>query len=96
MYVCVYRLRVGQWAEPVVVLLSSCIPEAQVDWFAVHHDVCRVVVKSMGKQCIKSLDLIYCSILLSVSFLRQVNVHEWRTSCTYTVGMYSPGKALVV
>lgn len=36
---CIYRLWVGQWAEPVVVFLSSCIPEAQVDRLAVHHHI---------------------------------------------------------
>lgn len=35
----IYRLWVGQWAEPVVVFLPSCVPEAQVDWFAVYHHI---------------------------------------------------------
>lgn len=40
MCVCViYRLWVGEWAEPVIVFLAGCIPEAQVNWFAVHHHI---------------------------------------------------------
>lgn len=41
-HLCVtaYRLRVGQWSKSVVVFLSSCIPETQVDWFAIHHYIC--------------------------------------------------------
>lgn len=50
----IYRLWVGEWAEPVIVLLSSCIPEAQVHWFAVHHHISRVVVKSMGGKRMRS------------------------------------------
>lgn len=46
-YVSIYRLWVGQRTEPVIVFLSSCIPEAQIDWFAIHHDISWVVVKSV-------------------------------------------------
>lgn len=40
-----YRLGVGEWAESVVVFLSSCIPKAQVHWFPIHHNIGGVVVK---------------------------------------------------
>ena len=40
------RLRVAQGAEPVVVLLSSSIPEPEVDRLAVDHHVGRVVVEN--------------------------------------------------
>ena len=40
-----YCLWVGQRPEPVVVLLSCCIPQAQVHWFPINHHIGRVVVK---------------------------------------------------
>lgn len=41
-------LRIGQGPQPVVILLTGRIPEAQVDGLAVHHDVGRVVVEDCG------------------------------------------------
>jgi hypothetical protein len=38
-------LGVGQWAEPVVVLLSSSIPQPERDGLSVDHDICRVIVE---------------------------------------------------
>lgn len=51
-FVCVilYRLWVGQWAEPVIIFLSSCIPEAQVDRLAVHHHISWIIVESVGRE----------------------------------------------
>lgn len=46
----IYRLWIGEWAEPVIVFLPSCIPEAQVNWFAVHHHISWVVVKSVEER----------------------------------------------
>lgn len=45
-----YRLWVRQWSEPIVVLLSRCIPKAEVHWFPIHHHIGRVVVKAAGRQ----------------------------------------------
>ena len=38
-------LGIGERPQPVVVLLSSSVPETQVDRLAVHHHVGRVVVE---------------------------------------------------
>lgn len=46
---CTYCLRVGQRPEPVVVLLSCCIPQAQVYWFPINHHIGRVVVEAVMK-----------------------------------------------
>ena len=40
-----HRLRVGERSETVVVLLTGCVPESEVDGLAVDHDVGRVVVE---------------------------------------------------
>lgn len=45
-----YRLWVGQWPEPVVVLLSGCIPQTQIHWFPIHHYVGRVVVEAVQRK----------------------------------------------
>lgn len=39
------RLRVAEGAQPVVILLSSRIPETEVDGLAVHHDISRVLLR---------------------------------------------------
>lgn len=44
-----YCLWVGQRPEPVVVLLSCCIPQAQVYWFPINHHIGRVVVEAVKK-----------------------------------------------
>ena len=41
-----YGLWVGQRTKPVVVLLSRCVPQPQVDWFAIYHNISWVIVKS--------------------------------------------------
>jgi hypothetical protein len=38
-------LWVGKWSQSVIVLLASSIPQTKVDWFAINHYVCRVVIK---------------------------------------------------
>ena len=69
-------LGVGKRSQPVVILLSSSIPQSQAYWLPVHHDICRVVIEA-GRALARAL--------------------LWQGSDkTYTVGMYSPGKALVV
>lgn len=45
-----YRLWVGQRPEPVVVLLSCRIPQAQVYWFPIDHHIGGVVVKAAGRE----------------------------------------------
>lgn len=45
-----YCLWVGQRPEPVVVLLSCCIPQAQVHWFPINHHIGRVVVKPVERE----------------------------------------------
>ena len=44
--VVTYSLGIGQWSQPVVVLLPGGVPQPQVDRLPVHHHVCRVVVKT--------------------------------------------------
>jgi len=41
-----YSLWVRQWTQPVVVLLSRRVPQPQVDWFAIYHNISWVIVKS--------------------------------------------------
>ena len=31
----IYRLRIGERPQPVIIFLSSCVPQAQVDWAAI-------------------------------------------------------------
>lgn len=38
-------LRVAEWAQAVVVLLTGCVPESQADGLVVDHDARRVVVE---------------------------------------------------
>lgn len=40
------RLRVRQRSEPVVVLLASRVPQAQVDGLSIDHDISGVVVEA--------------------------------------------------
>ena len=47
-YLVLYRLWIGQWAKSVVVLLSSCVPKAQIDRLPIYHHVGRVVIKPLG------------------------------------------------
>lgn len=42
------RLRVGEGAQTIVVLLTGSIPKTQVNGLSVHHDVGAVVVKDGG------------------------------------------------
>lgn len=44
---CTYGLRIGQWSKSVIVLLSCCIPQAQVHWFPINHHIGRIVVKAV-------------------------------------------------
>lgn len=48
-YPALYRLRVGQGPESVVVLLSCRVPQAQVHRLPVHHDVGRVIIEPVGR-----------------------------------------------
>jgi len=41
-------LWIRQRPQPVVIFLSGCVPQPQVDGFAVHHHVGRVVVEHCG------------------------------------------------
>ncbi len=41
-------VRVGQWSEAVVLFLSGCIPESEVDHFAVNFHSCSIVIKDGG------------------------------------------------
>ena len=59
-----HRLWVGQGSQPVVILLSGCVPQTQIDRPAVHlggwggaragagaavyHNICRVIVEDGG------------------------------------------------
>lgn len=45
-----YRLRIGQGAEPVVVFLSSCVPQSQVHRLPIHHYIGGVVIEPAGRQ----------------------------------------------
>lgn len=81
-----YRLWVRQRPEPVVVLLSRCVPQAQVYWFPIHHHIGRVIVKAVKEQA-----------EISQSFSHSMFRKGCVCACAaYTVGMYSPGKAFVV
>lgn len=40
------RLGVGKRSQPVVILLSSSIPQSQAYWLPIHHDICRVVIEA--------------------------------------------------
>lgn len=42
-----YGLWVRQRPESVIVLLSRCIPQAQVDWLPINHHIGRVIVKAV-------------------------------------------------
>lgn len=75
-------MRVGQWAKTVVIFLSSSIPESQANRSAIYHDTSGVVIKSAG---IRSTH--------EVRIRRGVSGSKGGTD---TVGIYSPGKALVV
>ena len=57
---CEYRLWVRQWSEPIVVLLSCCIPKAEIHWFPIHHNIGRVVVKAARRRLdwVKALHII--------------------------------------
>jgi hypothetical protein len=39
-------LRVGQRSQPVIIFLSSSIPQSQADGSAIYHHTGRIVVKS--------------------------------------------------
>lgn len=45
-----YSLRVGEWPQPVVVLLPSSVPQPQVDWLPIHHHVGGVVIETAGAE----------------------------------------------
>ena len=45
-------LRVGEGAQAVVVLLAGCVPEAERDGLAVHHDAGGVVVEAAREESI--------------------------------------------
>jgi hypothetical protein len=34
-----YSLGIGEWPQPIVVLLPSCVPQPQVDRLSIHHHV---------------------------------------------------------
>jgi hypothetical protein len=38
-------LRVGQWAETIIILLSGSIPKTEVDGLSIDHDIGRVVIE---------------------------------------------------
>ena len=38
-------LWVRKWPQSIVILLTSCIPKAEVYWFTIYHDIRRVIVK---------------------------------------------------
>lgn len=40
-----HRLRVREWPQPVIILLSSSIPKSQIYRLAVNHHVGRIVIK---------------------------------------------------
>lgn len=42
------RLWVGEWPQPVVVLLTGRIPQAEVDGLAIDHNIGRVIVEHCG------------------------------------------------
>lgn len=52
-----YCLRVGERAQSVIVLLSSCVPQTQVDWFSINHYIGRVVVKTKNKERVSCISL---------------------------------------
>lgn len=45
-----YSLGIGEGPQPVVVLLPRRVPQPQVDRFAVHHHIRRVVVETAGAE----------------------------------------------
>lgn len=76
-------LRVRQRSEAVVIFLSGGIPQSQADRSAIHHHTGCVVVEARGSaRCGRSGSLVARA--------------ERRYEVTYTVGIYSPGNALVV
>ena len=74
-------LGVRERAQPVVILLAGRVPQAQADGLAVYHDASRVVVETVPPPSVRT------------------PAHWGGASgevLTDTVGIYSPGKALVV
>lgn len=67
-----YCLWVGQRPEPVVVLLSCCIPQAQVYWFPINHHVGWVVVEAVGR--VSKLSILCFSNFLWDKFSEEINV----------------------
>lgn len=76
-------LGVGEGPESVVVFLARRIPEPEADRLAIYHHTRRVVVEAAATP-------LSASITLDARSLKGA-LHR-----TYTVGMYSPGKAFVV
>lgn len=58
-----YGLWVRQRPESVIVLLSRCVPQAQVYWFPINHHIGRVIVKAVRE---------YAEMLHSFSIPRSV------------------------
>jgi hypothetical protein len=73
-------LGVGEGSQAIVILLTGGIPKSQTYGLAINHDICRVVVETER---------------VNRGRAGKGTVGGWRLA-TYTVGMYSPGKALVV
>jgi hypothetical protein len=73
-------LGVGEGSQAIVILLTGGIPKSQTYGLSINHDICRVVVETER---------------VSSGRAGKGAVGSWRLA-TYTVGMYSPGKALVV
>lgn len=75
------RLGVGERTETIIILLSGGIPQAQADRLVVDHNVGGVIVEAGDIGNERG------------EFYRG---EADQRDGTYTVGMYSPGKALVV
>lgn len=110
LFLALYRLRVREWPESVVVLLSCCVPQPQVHWLPIYHHICRIIIKPSERE--REFGCLYVTGQWTNTSTEHSEVEKWKETrwcsrwlldfsrgvcnVTHTVGMYSPGKALVV
>lgn len=80
------RLGVRQGPETIIILLACSVPKSQTDRLAIHNYTSRVVVKPAKIWSQQPQVASKCLTCICIS----------KRGGTDTVGMYSPGNALVV
>lgn len=96
-------LRIGERSESVIIFLSSSVPKSQADRLAINHDTRGVVVEA-AMETLVSVALVMTNRSVGRGPRRAGELRKAREDGydkmegrpTYTVGMYSPGKAFVV